>query len=120
MHFSERKRLHRSQRRVFRTGRANLILDLIEIRLELVEFFFQIRRLIFRISTERDAGELLRDLLLPIEIVLLFLEQVGRHAFGNLRVDFTEHVEQRARAAGFGDAERFGRIVERFAGQRSS
>ena len=86
--------MDRRQRRVLRTGRANLVFDRIEFGLELVEFVFEIRRLLFLIARQSNAGELFGNRLLPIEVVLLFLEQVGGNTFSDLRVNLAQHVEQ--------------------------
>ena len=112
LHIGQRQRLVPGQRRILWTGSANLVFDLIEFRLQFVEFVFEIRRLLLLIAGQRNAGELFGNLLLPIEIVLLLLQQVSRHTFSDLRVNFAQHVEQRTRATCFRDAERFRRVIE--------
>ena len=74
LHIPERQRLVAGQGRVFWAGSANLVFDLIEFRLQLVEFVFEIGRLLFLITRKRNTGELLGDLLLTIEVVLLLLK----------------------------------------------
>ena len=52
LHFSQRQRLVRSERRITRTRRADLVLDLFVLGLQLFQLFVELGRFLFEPSVE--------------------------------------------------------------------
>ena len=119
LHFGERHRLVCRECRVTRTRRANLVFDLLVLRLQLFQIRVQLGRFFLQfLSRDIHAGQDVGNVLLLVQILLFALQQLRRNAFSDGRVGFTQEIQQGTGASLLSNAKSFARIFQRFATQR--